>query len=507
MKTILKRLSVVLLLGGLVMVASAKDIYLSSAGKDKNDGTTTATAVKTLCKALSIAERGDVIKISGFIDITKEPVEDKYGNGCFNKNGNQGVFIPDKDLTFIGDNRETCGFDGKSSAARGTCCLRLYWIGKTTFKNLTIKNGDPRGDKGAGVYICSGVHTFENCAFINNRNFALNTACTRGGAIFYDGNNAQSKITLKNCIFKDNMNKEGSDIFLYCGGLLAENCKFEGTDATMFKGSEGGVLKTNAEGQFSDIVFRNCIIKNYKVEAKGGVFFLRHIRSEGYPINLRVEECMIYNNEAQNHQGGVCALSYGTPAGVDHIAFINTTIAGSKSKRGGAIMLEKSADATSTLDLINCTITGNHAELGGGVRIDNGAQGIVKHIYNCVIEGNIEKGEYPSDISIQYNTPDNKELVIKNSYIGCERSGKLSADMKTGNVFDYESDKFVLADKPDTYIIKYNCIPLKEGSSAFIYGDPQYLKNVGIAVDQLQKTRPFINNKCAVGAVESVTAK
>ena len=51
MKTCTFKQAASLLLCCLITTASAKEIYLSSNGKDKNDGTTPATAVKTLSKS------------------------------------------------------------------------------------------------------------------------------------------------------------------------------------------------------------------------------------------------------------------------------------------------------------------------------------------------------------------------------------------------------------------------------------------------------------------------
>lgn len=509
MKTFTFRQAASILLCCLVTTASAKEIYLSASGKDKNDGTTLATAVKTLSKALSLANKGDEIKVSGFIDISKEPTSDQYGNGCYNLKGNQGVKFPNKELTITGDNRETSGFDGKSNSGNGTACLRFDGVYESiTVSNVTIKNGDPCGDKGGAAYVRGGTVTFNNCAFIDNRNYKQNNATTRGGAIYYEGNHQNSKLTLNKCLFKGNVNKEGSDIFFSNGALLADGCSFEGTDASVYPGSEGGVLKTTAQGDFSDIVFRNSTIKNYTVDTNGAVFSLKHLVN-GKPINLRVENCVIYNNQCQKYQGGVCIVDNGQPSGVDKIAFINTTMFGNKAMSGGAIMLDKTPETTSTFDLINCTIVGNDAQSGGGVRINNGAVNMTKRIYNCILEGNTEKGERPSDLSIQYNDVNGNELIIKNSFIGSESSNKLSVDFTTGNQMNYSSNgsSCGLADNPADCIQKYNCIPLKDNSQALNAGNAQYLKETGIYADQLKKTRSYTDNKCAAGAVETPISK
>lgn len=509
MKTCTFKQAASLLLCCLITTASAKEIYLSSNGKDKNDGTTPATAVKTLSKALSLADKGDEIKVSGFIDISKEPTSDQYGNGCYNLKGNQGVKFPNKALTITGDNRETCGFDGKSNSGNGTGCLRLDGVyDGLTVKNLTIKNGDPCGDKGGGAYIRGGKITFDNCAFIDNRNYKQNNGTTRGGAIYYEGNHPDSKLTLNKCIFKGNLNKEGSDIFFSNGTLLADGCSFEGTDAGIYAGSEGGVLKTTTQGDFNDIVFRNSVIRNYKVDTNGAAFSLKHLVKDKN-LNLRVENCLIYNNQCLKYQGGVCIVDNSQPSGTDKVAFINTTMYGNKAMSGGAIMLDQVPETTSTFDLINCTIVGNDSQSGGGIRINNRAVNMTKRIYNCILEGNTEKGERPSDLSIQYNDVNENELVIKNSFIGAESSNKLSDGFATESQMNYTPNGIScgLVENPIECIQKLKCIPLKDNSQALKAGNAQYLKEVGVYVDQLQKTRPYSDNKCAAGAIENPIGK
>lgn len=257
-----------LVLCGIATLASAKSLYVSPEGNDSNDGLTSTTAVKTLSKAFTLAERNDAVLISGFLDMTQEPTTDLYGKGYYNLKGNQGVKVPTFSLSVTGEDKETSGFDAKSTVNAGTCCLRVDGCAEgVIFKNLTFKNGDPRGDKGGSAYIRSGIVTFEDCNFFNNRNLTLNAGNGRGGAIYYEANNENHKLIMNRCTFKDNHNKEGGDIFVQSGTFEANWCNFEGSDISDFSGSEGGVLKTTTEGNLPDvnITFNNCVIKNYIV--------------------------------------------------------------------------------------------------------------------------------------------------------------------------------------------------------------------------------------------------
>ncbi|MDR2844067.1 MAG: DUF1565 domain-containing protein, partial [Candidatus Symbiothrix sp.] len=58
----------------------AKDLYLSASGADTNDGLSAATPFATISRAFTVADANDVIHVSGFIDITKEPQSDITSN-------------------------------------------------------------------------------------------------------------------------------------------------------------------------------------------------------------------------------------------------------------------------------------------------------------------------------------------------------------------------------------------------------------------------------------------
>lgn len=134
---------------------------------------------------------------------------------------------------------------------------------------------------------------------------------------------------------------------------------------------------------------------------------------------------------------------------------------------------------------------------------------MTKRIYNCILEGNTEKGERPSDLSIQYNDVNGNELVIKNSFIGSESSNKLGDGFAAESQMNYTSNGIScgLVENPAEYIQKLRCIPLKDDVQALKAGNAQYLKEVGVYVDQLQKTRPYSDNKCAAGAIENPIGK
>ena len=131
---LLKTLLAIFLLGNTFVLVEAKDFYVSSTGNDKNDGSE-SKPVATFSRAVTMADNGDVIRIKGFIDITKEPNKpesttnndiDVKGTSSYEANGvtyntwnvkgNNGVRLLYKKITVVGDDKATSGFDGKNAS-------------------------------------------------------------------------------------------------------------------------------------------------------------------------------------------------------------------------------------------------------------------------------------------------------------------------------------------------------------------------------------------------------
>jgi len=184
--------------------ASAKDIFLSSTGDDSNNGQASTYAVLTFDKAYKLARNGDVIQVSGIIDMSNDPGL-SMGNG--DNGGIKAGYIVRKNITIQGTTVAMDGFDGRNL----TRIFQVTGSNTVTFKNMTLKNGKYLFSNlgGGALYVQEANITCENVVFDNNSSF---DATCSGGAVVI---NATAGATFKNCVFSNNNGSGGGAIRLY----------------------------------------------------------------------------------------------------------------------------------------------------------------------------------------------------------------------------------------------------------------------------------------------------
>jgi hypothetical protein len=546
--TVLRVACSALLLFGTTMMLNATDIYLSPTGSDSADGLTTATAVKTCSRAITQAVDGDVIHVTGMINMMDEPnnpavtgygaidvnggSEYTVGGVTYNTwiiraggktNGTGGVRFLNKSITFIGDDRKTCGFDG----AEQTRIFRIDGAQKTTlFKNLIFKNGnnDADGDQGGALYIRNCWPSFESCDFIDNFSLTVSGTVCRGAAVFFNSTKVDYVSVFKDCAFKGNYAREGT-FFVQSGSLDVLNCLFEENGNTLEYYFRGGAFYIHPDGTNPiQLNVKNSIFRNNSVAFEGGVVYYK----ENVPVSpsntYTFESCAFISNGAnftEESRGGVVSIDNSMTGNYVNMSFINSTFYQNSAKYGGAIYIHRGV-AGSQLNIVNCTITENTASLeGAGIRLhetDTEAPGgefssknVTTRIYNSIVEGNYLSSGNAADISVRSYTPGD-ELIIENSFVGMTNWGDDSR-YEAKNEFRYDADKENPVSKanfaqPTSYFIdEYNCIPLNYDeafgvSEGIGYGDAKFLQALNIATDQLGKRRAFVDNKCNIGSVE-----
>ena len=483
---------------GIVSGAQAKDIYVSASGNDMNDGSTTALAVKTVSKAISIAEDNDVIYIKGFISLLDEPAGpgDPGENGgtyaapngvtysTWNaRGGTTGVQMLKRSLTFVGDETVESGFDGEGES-------RLFMIRELKektlkFQHLTFKNGtnDMPGtrddNQGAGVYLRSTYATFEYCKFTNNISAGSNK---EGGAVYAQANsddaglmaNPDGRTRFSNCEFTNNVCQNGGALFFGYNNLLIENCVFEKNGnfndvvTTPLLDSRGGaiLIKRNGGDNYPiNLKVVNTIFKENKLSGRsgtGGAFHYRDELENTTPAtsSLWFERCAFIENEAFGAdgtcQGGAIFFNH-EKAGSNNpmtLTMVNTTMYGNVAKQGGGAIFVRRAGSNSIMNFVNCTIAGNvggdNAGFGHGIYFseDSNAdfqnvstKNMKAYIYNTIMEDNRGTNDIaPSDLRLNYNPEAN--LTIENSFIGKVMATTFAPEAYTTSKLNYdETDK------------------------------------------------------------------
>jgi len=529
----------VLLLCGVTSYSYATDIYLSSTGgSDTNDGTS-GHPVATLSKALTISLANDIIHVSGFIDMTLEPFNTTasykpavagtnsitvngvtYNTWNYSSAGTQanavfGVFTLSRAITIIGDDKSTCGFDGKNT----TCLIRQdYSTGLIKYQNLTFKNGKSADASGGGAMYIRGTNTsVTNCEFTANASAATSGNTIAGGAITV----LSSTVLVSSCHFTANIAKFGACISAQTGSITIDGCTFENNDVSGIASSNGAAiyLKTPGYSAALNIDVKNSVFKDNKTASDGGAILCTD--GGAFATTAKFTNCAIISNTSSTNGGGV-AVYNSTVGATLNLSFINTTFSGNTagSNFGGAIF-GYSALTGSSINLVNCTVsenkvTGTSGGGGAGIRYASGTINSVRTIYNTIIENNTSTTEDMSTNINNYNDfvvqgdayTAGSTLIIDKSFIGKAGNTNFSTQFSGSNTVNYAAvtngniaNSFVA--KLGFFNPTFNCYPLETVSPAIGYGDSHYLMDLGVSTDQVGKTRLFTNNKCDAGSLEN----
>ena len=168
--------------------------------------------------------------------------------------------------------------------------IRAFYVGVSgvTFKNLTIKNVNFRGNGGAIYFSQSGSVT--NCNFTDNK--ATGTK-SWGGAIMF-----ASTGEVTNCNFADNTATYGGAVYFSSDGEVS-NCNFINNSATG-EDSLGGAIVMYS-GSVS-----NCNFTNNHASYAGAVYFYQGTGS--------VTNCNFTNNTATYQGGAIFSWNWYTAA-------------------------------------------------------------------------------------------------------------------------------------------------------------------------------------------------
>lgn len=552
MKTLLLKTAVLFfcICGAIASTFAAKDLYISATGNDDNDGRTEAAPVKTLGRIHQIIGLGDILHVSGIIDVSLETkgtaVGTNYQQGL-NKDLNGGfLFGADawNNIKMVGSDPEKDGFTSKGDG-------RIFRIdgGNHTFENLLFTEGaDIANDGGCGIWLRGSAtitNTFINCRFVENKakldeaGSAFTGTNGRGGAVHI----MNSHVVFKNCYFADNANTQGSAIFWHGGIIDILGCIFENHSLSTVSGTTGGALYSWAEqAQEPVVTIDRCIFRNNDVAGDGGAITLNNRNDrENIKLVLNITNCAFIGNEAFNNGGAIHHNN--TRLGTnDTILIANTTFLGNTAKNfGGAIFLGQ-AQPNSIFTMVNSSVISNYTRGNGGhgaglTIYQTNTSNMLKRIYNCIFDKNFSiTQQIYSDFNYRLDNRDTpgenssgeKEFIIKNTYVSTTLQGNsvlgtwFTNDNYPDNSINYTSEissgddgwivDYVNAsgidDDPEFYLQQSDfpayAIPLKDDAPARTFGNAAYLTQFGIAAtDQLGKERVIEGNACAVGASEA----
>ena len=544
MRTSTKLWATALLFSFSAFSLNAKDLYVASAsngGSTSNDGLTEATPAAYLSQLNSVIEAGDVIHVKGMIMMSQDPEkkEDRvsgYIQFQTGKDGHQGFYIAgDKwaDVTFVGENKATDGFDAEWQGR----LFRINGGGKVTFKNLTFQKGrDLISDGGNGFWIGGNiVATFVDCNFLQNTVYHADAALPsdnpksngRGGAIH---KTEMGDMYFYNCTFMANENKEGNAVNISGGKFAFVGCSFM-SNTNQISSSEGGALKfwclteKPIEGKIEHCLFMG----NSCTGAGGAIAFHESANRAGAYHDVTIKDCSFIANTSTG-MGGAIIVNTTVTSNKSLIKVLNSTFSYNQATTDGASILLRGASADSEFTMVNCTVADNLTQgnggHGAGLTITNDATypsfNCTKRIYNCLFDGNyaVDGGKMTtSDLTIRLDAIKEGEFEAYNTYFGKVTNLKPLDGTATTCTMDYmpsnlqegrdwdTSNPAGISDDINIYAVKRYIIPFMDSYAAGLtYGNAEYLTQFGITTDQMGNLRKITGNSCAVGSLELTEA-
>ena len=234
----MKRLLLLWTLCTAALCASATIIYVSPEGNNSNDGSSWATAKKTITGGISAASAGDEVRVAE--GTYNEMISVKDGVSL---SGGWNVALNARDINQYNTIIDGTGIDNYLIVKYDNPPTNPVLIDGFIIQNVY------HGQWDAGAIYLRGNMTVSNCTIRDCEGIGnTNTA-----GIYMKKGNAENPPIVRNCLFENCVRlKDGAAaaIFNYDGGII-ENCIIRGCKAGI------GAIRNNAGG-----IVRNCLIYN-----------------------------------------------------------------------------------------------------------------------------------------------------------------------------------------------------------------------------------------------------
>ena len=444
-------------------ISTSSDVYVDyEHGNDSYSGANWSAAVKTISKAMTIAQDNAIIYLAEgthIVDtqITIGKTVTIIGNGTktFITNNGKGnvIFSITKKANDV--SIYNCTFannivskeNGLISNAGKNVTIKY-----STFINNTAKNGGAIYSKGVNFTICDSI-------------FIKNTA-NGGGAIFGE---KEENFIANNCTFINNSatsNYGGAIRCDNCKNVLINNCTFTGNDA-----NNGGAIRSDI---CKNVLINNCTFTDNAAINNAGAIMIEE-------SNVSIKGSEFNNNSAKKGT----AIYNGESSTIN----LNNNIYSSIDSDKTDIYNEGTILSPVTLIVLgNQTITaeyGQQVTLFGNIITEDGAS-VVGQKLSFTINGNnysaasSDNGNYTYDYTISSM---GKHLVTAN--YACAKD----VNVKTGSLVVKNCTEL------DVYV---NDIVVGQNATITVYVIPSVTGNVTITVNNKNKTVNLINSKATL---------
>ena len=368
------------------------DYAIDNNGVLYKDGLTTFTQLNDL---INLVNGGEIQIVKSKITQTEEE-KDNFANGI----------LINKDLTITGYYYKD--ILAKIDAAKYSRIFNVVDGATLTLNKIILSNGN--ADKGAGVYVDEGASLVVNVVkFINN------TAVTRGGAIYSEGNVAVNKAIFdgNDVTFRSkNVDNGGAAIYALGGKLTVADSNFTNNlKDYVVRGTDGktgdlinAIITTSAVTEITGSRFVN------NSGCYGGAIYAAVIDNVGTP-SLVIRDSEFVNNTAyagtiqivdieykisDSVFDGNKALGYGsvgyTAAGaavtamypganglVTNCTFTNNRVSSTVTPKGGAIVAQNGKIHIAGSKFENNSVFGSELAYGGAICGDSSVEMIIEN--------------------------------------------------------------------------------------------------------------------------------
>ena len=368
------------------------DYAIDNNGVLYKDGLTTFTQLNDL---INLVNGGEIQIVKSKITQTEEE-KDNFANGI----------LINKDLTITGYYYKD--ILAKIDAAKYSRIFNVVDGATLTLNKIILSNGN--ADKGAGVYVDEGASLI-----VNSVKFINNTAVTRGGAIYSEGNVAVNKSIFdgNDVTFRSkNVDNGGAAIYALGGKLTVADSNFTNNlKDYVVRGTDGktgdlinAIITTSAVTEITGSRFVN------NSGCYGGAIYAAVIDNVGTP-SLVIRDSEFVNNTAyagtiqivdieykisDSVFDGNKALGYGsvgyTAAGaavtamypganglVTNCTFTNNRVSSTATPKGGAIVAQNGKIHIAGSKFENNSVFGSELAYGGAICGDSSVEMIIEN--------------------------------------------------------------------------------------------------------------------------------
>jgi hypothetical protein len=268
--------------------------YVSASGNDASNGTSWASAFRTITKAISVAQDGTVIHVGAgnyTNGLESFPLTLAYLNGA----------------QIRATNRETTVINAAGSTQR---VMTITSCSGLDMRNVTLAGGYVTGsgyNLGGGLYVgnCGGI-VMAGCAITNNTAYhgGANTY-SRGGGLY----SAASVITMTNCLVKGNTCSKNASYGAEAGGIYVDSgSTLVLRDSVITDNSAAGAYGGRIGGGMVNLgpcALKNCLIAGNTTSGGQG---------DGLYVSsaATLESCTVADNTGQGiyRSGGAVTVTH-----------------------------------------------------------------------------------------------------------------------------------------------------------------------------------------------------